>query len=77
MGEAAPRLRGARQPVLSMNGNVVALAANHAVALQKAFPRLALEVNLFHRTVERVEKLVAAVEAAGAAPGSVPPSPAF
>lgn len=69
--EAARLLRAARQPVLSLNGNVVALAAASAVAAARAFASLRLEVNLFHRTPERVERLVAAVERAGAAPGSV------
>lgn len=71
IAEAAHLLRNARQPVLSLNGNVVALAARQAVEVQKSFPKLVLEVNLFHRTEERVAKLVAAVEAAGAKPGSV------
>ncbi len=71
VAEAARLLRAAKQPVLSLNGNVVALAARQAVAVQKAFPRLVLEVNLFHRTPERVEALVAVVEAAGATKGSV------
>lgn len=64
--EAARRLLAARQPVLSINGNVVALAASQCVAVAKAFPRLALEVNLFHRTAERVTRLVTAMQAAGA-----------
>jgi 4-phosphopantoate---beta-alanine ligase len=70
--EAAARaLHAARNPVLSLNGNVVALAGPACVALRAALPRLKLEVNLFHRTPERVAKLIAAMEAAGAAPGSV------
>jgi 4-phosphopantoate---beta-alanine ligase len=64
--EAARRLRAARQPVLSLNGNVVALAAAQCVAVAEAFPRLVLEVNLFHRTAERVTRLVTAMQAAGA-----------
>jgi 4-phosphopantoate---beta-alanine ligase len=69
--EAARRLLAARQPVLSLNGNVVALAAAQCVAVAAAFPRLRLEVNLFHRTPERVARLVEAVESAGAPRGSV------
>jgi 4-phosphopantoate--beta-alanine ligase len=71
IAEAARLLKAARQPVLSLNGNVVALAARQAVAVQQALPKLVLEVNLFHRTEERVARLVGAVEAAGAKPGSV------
>ncbi len=69
--EAARVLLEARQPVLSLNGNVVALDAPGCVALMAAFPHLRLEVNLFHRTPERIDRLVAAVEAAGAPAGSV------
>lgn len=69
--EAVRLLRGARRPVLSLNGNVVALAAKECVALQEAMPTLRMEVNLFHRTPERVARLVTAMEAAGASPGSV------
>ncbi len=69
--EAARLLREAKQPVLSLNGNVVALDAQGCVALAAAIPNLRLEVNLFHRTPERINALVSAMEAAGAAPGSV------
>ncbi|HEX2066797.1 MAG TPA: phosphopantothenate/pantothenate synthetase [Candidatus Thermoplasmatota archaeon] len=71
IGEAARRLRAARRPVLSLNGNVVALAAAGCLAVARALPSLALEVNLFHRTPERVAALLAAMERAGALPGSV------
>ena len=69
--EAARVLRAAERPVLSLNGNVVALAATPCAALVGALPGLRLEVNLFHRTPARIDALVAAMEAAGAAPGSV------
>ncbi len=69
--ESAIMLRFAQRPVLSLNGNVVALAAPLCVALANARPGLRLEVNLFHRTPERVAALVAAMEAAGAPPSSV------
>jgi 4-phosphopantoate--beta-alanine ligase len=69
--ESAFILDSARQPVLSLNGNVVALAAPACLAVRAALPRLVLEVNVFHRTPGRVEALVAAMERAGAAPGSV------
>lgn len=66
IAEAARRIHQARQPVLSVNGNVVALAAGEIVRLQQAYPRLGIEVNLFHRTAERVDRLAAVLEAAGA-----------
>lgn len=69
--EAARLIQGARQPVLSLNGNVVALAAEACVAVAKAFPSMLMEVNLFHRTPQRIDGLVSAMEEAGAAPGSV------
>lgn len=47
----------ARHPVISVNGNVVALAAKECVRLASALPAN-LEVNLFHRTEERVHRLV-------------------
>ncbi|MGB0651864.1 MAG: phosphopantothenate/pantothenate synthetase [Thermoplasmatota archaeon] len=71
VAEAARLLSGAHQPCLSLNGNVVALDAAGCVALAAALPSLRLEVNLFHRTPERVAALVSAVEAAGAPAGSV------
>lgn len=71
IAEAARVLAAARRPVLSLNGNVVALAAADCLAVARALPRLALEVNLFHRTPERVARLVRAMEAAGARPGQV------
>jgi 4-phosphopantoate--beta-alanine ligase len=71
MREAARLLRSARRPVLSLNGNVVALAASECLAVSGALPGLVLEVNLFHRTPQRVAALVRAMEAAGAAPGSI------
>jgi len=71
VAEAARRIRAARQPVLSLNGNTVALAAAACVEVQRAWPALRLEVNLFHRSEERVARLIAAVEAAGAPRGSV------
>jgi len=55
----------AKKPVLSVNGNVAALAADSCVALARAVP-LALEVNLFHRTGERAEKVAGVLSDAGA-----------
>lgn len=47
----------AHHPVISVNGNVVALAAKECVRLANALPAK-VEVNLFHRTEERVHRLV-------------------
>lgn len=69
--EAARLLRSARRPALSLNGNVVALAAAACLDVAAALPGLALEVNLFHRTPQRVAALVAAMQEAGARPGQV------
>ena len=69
--EAARLLTAAKRPVLSLNGNVVALAAEACLDVAAARPGLVLEVNLFHRTPERVAKLVGAMAAAGARPGQV------
>jgi 4-phosphopantoate--beta-alanine ligase len=69
--EAARRIRAAKRPVLSLNGNVVALAAAACDAIARAWPSITLEVNLFHRTPGRVAALVAAMEKAGAIQGTV------
>ncbi len=69
--EAARLLRAAKHPVLSLNGNVVALAATLCLDVARALPKLTLEVNLFHRTPQRVAALVGAMQAAGARPGQV------
>ncbi|MBI2077910.1 MAG: phosphopantothenate/pantothenate synthetase, partial [Euryarchaeota archaeon] len=61
---AAAALLGARQPVLSCNGNVVALAAKECVDAARA-TGARLEVNLFHRTEPRVRRLVKELEGAG------------
>ncbi len=53
---AAAVLLCAKNPVISVNGNVVALAAEGCINLAESIPAK-LEVNLFHRTDERIEKL--------------------
>lgn len=55
----------AKNPVLSVNGNVAALAADSCVALAKALPA-SLEVNLFHRTEQRAEKIAQVLQSHGA-----------
>jgi 4-phosphopantoate--beta-alanine ligase len=53
---AAAMLKSAQHPVISVNGNTAALAAQQVAALQKACGAL-VEVNLFHRTEERVKQI--------------------
>lgn len=58
---AAALLRRAVSPVLSVNGNTAALAARECAALQQA-TGIAVEVNLFHRTDERMAAITALLE---------------
>jgi 4-phosphopantoate--beta-alanine ligase len=53
---ASALLLTARCPVISVNGNTAALAANEISALQKACGAR-VEVNLFHRTEKRVNMI--------------------
>ncbi len=62
---AARWLLAARAPVVSVNGNVVALAAEDVARLARSVPRLRVEVNLFHRTPERVRRIARALRRAG------------
>ena len=62
---AAALLLSARHPVISVNGNAAALAAPAITALQKASGAL-VEVNLFHRTEERVRLVEDLLRSAGA-----------
>ncbi|MDD5188977.1 MAG: 4-phosphopantoate--beta-alanine ligase [Methanoregula sp.] len=61
---AAAMLLCARHPVISINGNTAALAAPAIAALQRACGAL-VEVNLFHRTEERVRQIEALLRDAG------------
>jgi 4-phosphopantoate--beta-alanine ligase len=61
---AAAMLLLARNPVLSVNGNTAVLVPDDLAELQRAL-RCKVEVNLFHRTEERVRKLSAFLEAHG------------
>ncbi len=61
---AAALLLTARHPVISVNGNTAALAATEIGALQHASHSI-VEVNLFHRTAERVEAIARFLEAEG------------
>ena len=62
---AAAALLNAKNPVISVNGNVVALVPDECINLAKCIPAK-IEVNLFHRTTDRVKKLVKELEKAGA-----------
>jgi 4-phosphopantoate--beta-alanine ligase len=53
---AAAMLVSAQHPVISVNGNTAALAAQQVAALQNACGAM-VEVNLFHRTEERVKQI--------------------
>ena len=53
---AAAYLLKAKNPVISVNGNTAALVKNDIVELSKIVPAK-IEINLFHRTDERVKKI--------------------
>jgi len=61
---AAALIMSAEHPVISVNGNTAALCAEAIADLQKA-SGARVEVNLFHRTEERVEKITHVLEEAG------------
>ncbi|MGA2104016.1 4-phosphopantoate--beta-alanine ligase [Methanoregula sp.] len=63
---AAALLRTASHPVISVNGNTAALAAPLIAHLQKVSGAL-VEVNLFHRTPDRVRQIESLLQSAGAA----------
>ncbi len=54
---AASLLLKANNPVISVNGNVAALCPDTLVELSKEV-RAHLEINLFYRTEERIEKII-------------------
>jgi 4-phosphopantoate--beta-alanine ligase len=62
---AAALLLLAERPALSVNGNVAALVAEEMVALANEL-RIPLEVNLFHRSEERVKKIADLLRKKGA-----------
>jgi 4-phosphopantoate--beta-alanine ligase len=61
---AGALLIAARVPVISVNGNTAALAATEIGALQQASGAI-VEVNLFHRTHERIRKITRLLESCG------------
>jgi len=62
---AAAHLLTADRPVISVNGNVAALASKEVVRLARTVSAR-IEVNLFHRTEARVARIVKKLRAAGA-----------
>ena len=62
---AAALLLTAEHPVISVNGNVAALAPRPVVRLARAIPAR-IEVNLFHRTEARVARIARGLRSAGA-----------
>lgn len=62
---AVAALLTARHPVISVNGNTAALAAEHIPRLAEATGAL-IEVNLFYRTRERAEKIAELLRRHGA-----------
>jgi 4-phosphopantoate---beta-alanine ligase len=64
---AAEWLVAARAPVISVNGNVAALAAGQVAQLARTLPGLQVEVNLFHRTPGRARDVARRLKEAGVA----------
>lgn len=62
---AASLLLAAKKPVISVNGNVAALAAKEIIELSELI-KAPLEVNIFYRTEERVMKIKELLEKQGA-----------
>jgi 4-phosphopantoate---beta-alanine ligase len=62
---AAAALLISENPVISVNGNVVALAGKNCVSLSELIP-CKIEINLFHRTKKRMKNLKQAMIGFGA-----------
>ena len=62
---AAAFLLRARNPVVCVNGNAAALDAKNLIRLTETIPAK-MEVNIFHRTEERMELLISYMESEGA-----------
>lgn len=62
---AAEWLAAAQAPVISVNGNVAALAPREVARVARALPGLKVEVNLFHRTPGRVRAVARRLRAKG------------
>lgn len=59
---AAAYMLSATNPVISVNGNAAALTPGELVELARSVPNAKLEVNLFHKSEERVSKIVKELE---------------
>ena len=59
---AAAFMLSATNPVISVNGNTAALTPGELVELARLVPNAKLEVNLFHKSEERVSKIVKELE---------------
>ncbi len=59
--EVAARLLAAERPVISVNGNTVVLAGKAAIRIAASLS-CPIEVNLYYRTPERIEKLLTGLE---------------
>lgn len=62
---AASHLLLARKPVISLNGNAAALVPEEIIKLSELV-NAPIEVNLFHRTQERVDKIIEYLQSLGA-----------
>lgn len=62
---AAALLLIARHPVISVNGNTASLVGRECVELARKIPAK-IEVNLFHRTEERVRRIIEELKSFGA-----------
>jgi len=62
---AVAYLLNAERPVICVNGNAAALDADRLIRLAEAVDAK-IEVNIFHRTEERMEKLIGYMESCGA-----------
>ena len=62
---AAAYLLNAKNPVVCINGNAAALDAKNLIRLAEMVPAK-IEVNLFHRTPERMEGIISYLESEGA-----------
>jgi 4-phosphopantoate--beta-alanine ligase len=60
----AAHLLEAKRPVITVNGNAAGLCAEGLLSLARAVPAR-VEVNLFHRTAGRVERVVSYLESRG------------
>lgn len=59
---AAAYMLSATNPVISVNGNTAAITPGELVELARLVPNAKLEVNLFHKSEERVSKIVKGLE---------------